>query len=51
MATASAALRPPAPCGALQAGQRYAFVAREAGVSRNARDIQSIDLLSYMEIR
>lgn len=39
------------PAGALRAGQRYAFVGREAGVSRNPRDTQSIDLLSYMETR
>jgi hypothetical protein len=39
------------PAGALRSGQRYAFVGREAGVSRNRRDTHAIDLLSYMETR
>lgn len=35
------------PAGALQAGRRYVFIGREAGLSWNPRDTQSIDLLSY----
>ncbi len=35
------------PAGALQAGKRYVFIGRESGLSPNARDTQSINLLSY----
>ena len=35
------------PAGALQAGKRYVFIGREAGLSWNPKDTQSIDLLSY----
>ena len=39
------------PGGALRAGQRYAFIGREAGVSRNPHDTQPIDLLSYVQMQ
>jgi len=35
------------PGGALQAGKRYVFIGREAGLSWNPKDTQSLDLLSY----
>lgn len=37
------------PGGALQAGKRYSFIGREAGLSWNPKDTQSIDLLSYVQ--
>ncbi len=35
------------PAGALQSGKRYVFIGREAGLSWNPKDTQSLDLLSY----
>ena len=35
------------PAGALQAGKRYVFIGREAGLSWNPKDTQAVDLLSY----
>lgn len=37
------------PGGALQAGKRYVFIGREAGLSWNPKDTQSLDLLSYVQ--
>ncbi|QNN70884.1 TPM domain-containing protein [Thermomonas carbonis] len=39
------------PGGALQAGKRYVFIAREAGLSWNPKDTQSLDLLSYVQAK
>ena len=39
------------PGGALQAGKRYVFIARESGLSWNPKDTQSLDLLSYVQTR
>lgn len=39
------------PGGALRAGQRYVLIGREAGLSPNPRDTQSIELLSYAQAR
>ncbi|AVO49997.1 hypothetical protein C6568_12590 [Melaminivora suipulveris] len=35
------------PGGALQPGKRYAFIARESGLSHNPNDAQTLDLLSF----